>query len=216
MKRIHRILFLFIVMAGILSCGNKQKSSQAKSSAPEETQTVKDLKVALDGEATASAKYAAFAEQAAKDGFPQLEVMFKATSKAESVHITNHLKALKAAGGTAYKPKVDAFDVKSTAENLKAAIDGETYEFSKMYPKFVKDANDDFEDEAVKSFTYALEAEKVHQKIYIAALANLKHPKKLAKAYFVCPTCGSVYANAPAEVCEICHTTADKFIKFAI
>ena len=216
MKRYMSYLLPIVALAMLISSNNKQnKSSNVETPVQNESKTVKDLKAACDGEATASAKYAAFAKAAAKEGLPQIETMFNATSKAEAIHLKNHQAALKDIGIADYKPAIKEFEVKSSAENLKEAIDGETYEFTKMYPAFLRDANGDYEDKAVKSFKYALGAEKVHAKLYAAALANIKQPKKLAKVFYVCPVCGTVYANTPSKVCELCGTPSDKFIKFA-
>jgi rubrerythrin len=216
-KKYSILILSFVLVAGFFSCSQKQNKTAAEQTSSQQTErkTVTDLKAASDGEATASAKYAEYAKKAAKEGLPQIEALFKATSKAEAIHLANHLEALSGLGVKDYKAKVDTFEVKSTAENLKAAIEGETGESTSMYPQYIKDANADFEDEAVTSFTYAEGAEKDHAKLYSEALANLKNPKKLATSYYVCPTCGFVYANEPAEICELCKTPADQFIEFS-
>ena len=103
------------------------------------SKTVEDLKEAFAGESQANRRYLAFAEQAEKDGFPQAARLFRAAAHAETIHAMNHLKAMG--------------EVKSTAENLQAAIDGENYEVVSMYPQFIKDA----EEEAQKrSLTFVL------------------------------------------------------------
>ena len=197
---------------GFLSCGNKQTQSLPTNV---ETNTVKDLKTAIDGEATASAKYAAYARQATREGLPRVTALFQATSKAETFHLRNHLKVLKSIGVENYHPSVQTFSVGTTAQNLKSSIEGEKHECTTMYPKFYADAKGDYEEDAVKTFKWADQAEDNHALLYKQALDNLSHPQKLAKVYFVCPTCGNVYAGKPAETCEICGTTASQFIRFA-
>lgn len=97
------------------------------------TKTIENLKAAIIGESTASATYAAYAAKAAQEGQPLIQKLFEAASKAESVHAANHNKVLEKLGAN-----MDPFDIQihvgSTAENLKAAIAGETHEFESMYP----------------------------------------------------------------------------------
>lgn len=202
MKKFSFFMMIATVMLAMVSCTQKHDK------------TIADLKAAIDGESTASAKYAAFADQAAKDSLFAIEALFKATSQAEAIHIKNHQAALAALGVTDYEGKVDKIEVKSTAENLQAAIDGETYEFTTMYPEFIKDAETEKSKEAIVSLNYAQDAEKDHAKIYADALANLSTPNALATVYYLCPKCGNVFANTPAEACELCQTPADSFIVF--
>ena len=100
------------------------------------TKTIENLKAAIIGESTASATYAAYAAKAAQEGQPLIQKLFEAASKAESVHAANHNKVLEKLGAN-----MDPFDIQihvgSTAENLKAAIAGETHEFESMYPEFI-------------------------------------------------------------------------------
>jgi rubrerythrin len=217
MKRIMLFVSTAALMVCLSACGTKDANKQAAASDEQEalTPAEKDLEAAADGEATASAKYAAFAAQAAKEGLPQIEALYMATSKAESIHLANHQKALREKNIMGYKPKVGHFEVKTTAENLKASIEGESYESATMYPNFIKDAKGEYEDTAVKSFQWAWAAEKNHAKLYAAALANINNPKKLARVYYVCPTCGNVYDSKQSSDCEICKTPAYKFLKFA-
>lgn len=179
---------------------------------PKHDKTVANLKAAIDGEATASAKYAAFATQAAKDSLYNVEALLNATSKAEAIHISNHQAVLVSLGVTDYSPKVQQFDVKSTAENLQTAIDGETYEFTEMYPDFIKDAEAEKVQGALVSFNYALDAEKGHANIYADVLAKIATPSAIADIYYVCPKCGNTYAGVPSELCELCQTPSIQFI----
>lgn len=202
MKKIYFYLIMAVTLLGMASCSQKHDK------------TIAGLKAAIDGESTASAKYAAFAEQAGKDSLFTIEALFKSTSEAEAIHIKNHQAALAALGVTDYVGSVEKFDVKSTAENLQAAIDGETYEFATMYPEFIKDAEAEGSKEAIVSFNYAQDAEKDHAKLYTEALAKVATPEMLAAVYYLCPKCGFVYANTPAEACELCQTSSGDFIVF--
>ena len=133
------------------------------------TKTIENLKAAIIGESTASATYAAYAAKAAQEGQPLIQKLFEAASKAESVHAANHNKVLEKLGAS-----MDPFDIQihvgTTAENLKAAIAGETHEFESMYPEFIAAAEEEGQKAAVRSFTWATEAEKEHAEFYAAAL----------------------------------------------
>ncbi len=178
--------------------------------------TMVNLNAAYKGESTASAKYAAYAEQARKEGFIPIAIMFEATSKAEAVHALNHKAVIEKMGGkiAAFTPQ---FTVKTTRENLEDAIKGENYEIATMYPDYVKTAKDDNANDAVKSFRWAMETEKKHSLIYSNALnaLNKNDLKSLPKVYWVCPKCGNTYDQAkPEDKCAFCYTSRDKFIKF--
>lgn len=200
MKKICSYLVFAVALLTMASC------------APNHDKTVANLKAAIDGESTASAKYAAFAEQAAKDSLFAVEALFKATSQAEALHVRNHQAVLATLGVTNYQGKVETFDIKTTAENLQTAIDGETYEFSTMYPDFIATAEKEKVQGALVSFNYAQDAEKGHARIYIDVLAKIATPDAMEKVYYLCPKCGNVYAGVPSEICELCQTNASDFI----
>ena len=178
--------------------------------------TVANLKAALQGETTASAKYAAFAAKAREEGLAQIAVMFDATSKSESIHAANHKKVLAEMGVTA-DAQPEAFDVKATKENLDAAYAGEKHEVEAMYQGFIDQAKTDQAENAIKTFSYALETEKKHMELYKAAIDALaaNKVKSLPTEYFDCPKCGFTYSNKDVEdECEQCGTTKDKFLTF--
>lgn len=200
MKKVCFYLTMVVAALSVVACS------------PKTDKTVANLKAAIDGEATASAKYAAFAAQAAKDSLYSVEALFKATSQAEAIHVNNHQAVLASLGVADYAPNVQKFDVKSTAENLQTAIDGETYEFDTMYPGFIKDAETEKVQGALVSFNYALDAEKGHAKIYADVLAKIATPNAIADIYYVCPQCGNTYAGKPSALCELCQTPSEQFI----
>lgn len=181
---------------------------------PKPAKTIENLKAGIKGETTASAKYAAFAQKAREEGLDTIAKLFDAASKSESIHAANHTKVLEELG-----EKMDAFtpefEVKTTAENLQAAIDGESYEVSTMYPQFITDAETEKVEKAKKSFTWASDTEKKHQQFYSNALQALKEntEKTLPFEYAVCPVCGNTYSKAAMdEKCAFCQTSKDKFI----
>jgi rubrerythrin len=117
--------------------------------------TKDNLKEAFSGESQANQKYRAFAKKAEQEGFSNVARLFGTTAEAERIHAEGHLKSLGEIG--------------STAENLKAAIGGETHEYTSMYPPMVEQA----EAEAHRAklmFGYAVKAEAVHADLYRRAL----------------------------------------------
>ena len=215
-------LFISVVMvtatALLSSCGNSNKNTENKTvgDSTKTVKTIENLKAAITGESTASAKYAAFATKAKEEGFIQISKMFESTSKAESIHAENHKKALEELGQK-MEIKLEIYEVKTTKENLEAAIKGESYEIETMYPGFITQAETDNAAKATKSFNYAFETEKNHKLLYQKALdaLNAKKDKSLSSEYFVCPKCGNTYDNKNvAENCDICDTEKAKFIVF--
>lgn len=198
------LLFTFVSLLILAGC------SKAKP-----VLTIENLKAGIKGETTASAKYAAFAEKAKAEGHDTIAKLFDAASKSESIHAENHRKVLDGLGEKMedFKPE---FEVKTTKENLQAALDGETYETKTMYPQFLKDAKTEKVDKAGKSFTWAFDTELKHMALYQKALTALdsKTEKSLPFEYAVCPVCGNTYDYATADnKCAFCGTAKEKFIK---
>jgi rubrerythrin len=203
MKTVTRLLVLMLALGLITGC------------APKPVKTIENLKAAYNGESTASAKYAAFAEKAKAEGFDTVAIMFLATSKSEAIHAANHLKVLEKLGEKITGAKIGTFNVMSTAENLADAIKGETYELETMYPEFIAAAQKEKSKGAVKSFTWALDTEKKHQVFYKTALAVVATggEKSLPAKWLVCPVCGNTYSEATVTAkCDFCMTPKEKFI----
>lgn len=197
------LLFAFVGLIALSGCN-----------APKPVKTIDNLKAGIKGETTASAKYAAFAVKAREEGNDTIAKLFDAASKAESIHAANHSKVLVGLGEKMddFKPE---FEVKTTAENLQAAIEGETYEATTMYPQFLADAKAENVEKATKSFTWAFDTEKKHAAFYQKALEALKANAEntLAFEYAVCPVCGNTYEKATLdEKCAFCQTPKEKFI----
>jgi rubrerythrin len=138
--------------------------------------TPENLKEAFAGESQANRKYLAFAKKADQDGFPNIARLFRTTAEAETIHAHGHLEAM---GG-----------IGATAANLQAAIGGETYEYTQMYPPMLTQATAD-KHAAKRMFGYAVRAEAVHAKLYAMALEAVKQGKDLTETkFFLCPVCG--------------------------
>jgi rubrerythrin len=163
--------------------------------------TIDDLKEAFAGESQANQKYRAFSKKAELEGLPNVARLFRTAAEAERIHAEGHLNSL---GG-----------VSSTAENLKAAIDGETHEYTEMYPPMVERATA-VGHRAKTMFGFALKAEAVHAKLYQAALDAVAQGRDLAEAkFYLCPFCGNIEFGVPPERCPICGAPAAKFVEVA-
>ena len=158
------------------------------------------LKEAFAGESQANRKYLAFAEQADKDGFPQVAKLFRAAAAAETVHAHNHLRVL---GG-----------IKSTLENLKSAVEGEHHEFNSMYPEFIKAAQDEGNKAAERTFNFANEVEKMHHKLYEKAVKTVEGGKDLeSQDIHICPVCGATFEGEAPDNCPVCGAKRSIFKK---
>jgi rubrerythrin len=161
--------------------------------------TNENLKVAFAGESQANRKYLAFARQADKDGYPQIAKLFRAAAEAETLHALAHLANM---GG-----------VGSTVENLRAAVSGETYEFTEMYPPMVEQAKAE-DHKARHMLGFANAAEKVHAGLFAQALKALESGADLTGMdVYLCPVCGDVEFGHPPEKCPICGAPASKYQK---
>jgi rubrerythrin len=159
------------------------------------SRTEKNLKEAFAGESQANRKYLAFAKQAEKEGYSQAARLFRAVAEAETVHAHTHLKTMGM--------------IKSTAENLQEAIKGETYEFKSMYPEMIQAADAEGEKQALRSFSYANEVEKVHAVLYRKALENMDRKEQVD--YYVCSVCGYTCENEPPDACPVCKAVKSAF-----
>ncbi len=161
--------------------------------------TLSHLKEAFAGESQANQKYRAFAEKAEREGFPNIARLFRTTAEAERIHAAGHLKSMDGIG--------------TTADNLKSAIGGETYEFTEMYPPMVEQAKVEGHRGAERMFTYALTAEAVHARLYALALAAAEAGKDLDEIrFYLCPVCGHIEFGEPPAECPTCQLKGDKFV----
>ncbi len=162
----------------------------------------KNLEEAFAGESMAHMKYMIFAEVAENEGKKNIARLFRAIAYAEFVHAKNHARNL------GY--------IKSTEENLKTAIGGETFEVEDMYPAYLAVAKYFGEKGAEMSFNFAIEAEKIHAKMYGEAKEKAERNEDIeGKGIYICPVCGYTYmGDDPPEKCPVCGAPNNKFVKF--
>jgi rubrerythrin len=162
--------------------------------------TADNLKEAFAGESQANRKYLAFAKKADAEGRKQIAKLFRAAAEAETIHAHAHLRVMNG--------------VKGTADNLKAAIEGEGHEFRTMYPQFLAEAKAEGNKAAQMSFQYALVVEEIHHGLYQKALEMLTQGKDMENAViYVCPVCGNTVIGQAPDKCHVCGVPKEKFIE---
>ena len=173
--------------------------------------TIDNLMIAFNGEFNANTRYMAFAKKAAEEGYAPVAALFRAAARAEQVHYEHHAAVIVSLGGKA-KAEIEKPEVKTTRENVEAALRGETYEYTKMYPGFLAQAEADRIKDAVISIGNASEAEAVHARLFAGVLKDLEAWKSGARTFYVCPTCGNILEARPASFCPICGEPGSEFM----
>jgi len=164
--------------------------------------TTANLKDAFAGESQANRRYLAFARKAEKEGFVQVARLFRAAAESETIHALNHLGI--------------SGEIKSTKENLNAAVSGETFDFQKMYPEYLNIAKKEGNQQAAWSFDVANKVEEVHAGLFSKAVEALKNKEELTKIdYYVCSVCGNTVEGMAPDKCQICGAPKTKFFKVA-
>jgi len=165
-----------------------------------EIRTEKNLQEAFAGESQANRRYLFFADKAEKEGYTQVARLFRAAAEAETVHARNHFNAMDGVG--------------STKANLLAGATGEHHEFTRMYPPFIEQAEQENNKRAQVTFEYANEVEQIHHHLFEETLKALEAGKQLKdEPYFVCPICGYTEAGEAPEKCPVCGTPGNRFKK---
>lgn len=182
----------------------------------EKTTTIANLLAAYEGESNAHSKYVVFAAKADAEGWHGAASLFRAAARAEEIHASNHGRVLKQLGAEP-KCQIHPAEVKSTLENLKAALAGEQYEIDTMYPAFIAEAGFSDIPIAKRSFTWAMEAEKTHARLYAEAIKLVEKGLKdcwpgSPCEFYVCAACGyTTMTPEEQERCPVCNLAFDKF-----
>ena len=172
----------------------KQKEAFPMSNPYHGTQTEQNLMAAFAGESQARNKYTYFASKAKKEGFEQIAALFLKTAENEKEHAKLWFKELEGIG--------------NTAENLKAAADGENYEWTDMYEGFARTAEEEGFPELAAKFRGVAAIEKHHEERYRALLKNVEMKQVFEKSevkIWECRNCGHIVVGTAApEICPVC------------
>ncbi len=203
------IAAVFAISIAVVGCSSNNPAAASATRAAG-TKTLENLQTAFDGESNANAKYLAFAKKADEEGYQKVASLFRAAARSEEIHKNNHAAVITKMGSV---PTADikVVETKSTAENLKGAIEGETYERDKMYPGFLAEARSSGYKDALRTFNFAKMAEGEHAKLYAEALANLDAWKGDKTTFFVCSTCGFTTTDSGLAKCPVDFTPREEF-----
>lgn len=181
----------------------------------EDVAVIKNLGTAFEEETKTSSAYKAYATKADEEGFRGIAGLFRATARAEQIHAGNHARVLRHLGGSTNvmipKPRVE-----STFENLRSALVDQKFEVDYLYPAFLTMAVSLFDSTAMRTFHWALEADKSHVRLYSEILPRVNWDGKAGWAqeehdFFVCSLCGYTALHPESENCLSCNYLWEKF-----
>lgn len=164
------------------------------------------LKILIEGESKAVRNYEAYSAKAREEGYTNIASLFEALSKAERVHIKNHLHAL----GEEFIAEPRCDEIGTTQENLRASVLGETEEWRKLYPQLIRsirsECSSEFGKVARLSMVWARKVEKEHARILKKALKYLKAGTDMPPGnIYLCQVCGNlVLDRLEGDVCSVC------------
>ncbi len=163
------------------------------------SKTEENLKKAFAIKSQTNQKNRVFAKKARMEGFPNIARLFKLTSEAERIHAEGNFIAMNLIG--------------STKENVKTALSRGLKEYKEVYPLMLEEAVSE-NHKAKRMFGYVVKSEEVHAHLYDEALKALEDGKDLEVSdFYLCPSCGNIKSEKPAEDCPICKGPAEKFVK---
>ena len=183
--------------------------------ATENEHAISNLLVAYEGELNSHARYKAYAVKAESEGMAGAASLFRAAARAEQIHAGNHARVIRHMGGEAIA-EIRPFRVKSTLENLRAALGGEQHEIDSLYPKFLVHATSQCDTSAVRSYVWAMESEKTHARLYEDAVSAIENGPGWTQEqldFYVCTLCGYTAKDQEADNCPACNFIWDRFEK---
>jgi len=167
------------------------------------TKTEKNLQEAFAGESQARNKYTYWASKAKKDGYQQIAAIFEETANNEKEHAKMWFKLLE--GGS----------IRSTEENLKAAASGENFEWTDMYDRMAREAEEEGFDDIAAKFRAVAAIEKHHEERYLKLLKNIEDKVVFSRdgdCIWQCRNCGHIVVGKDApEICPVCDHSQSYF-----
>jgi len=222
-----KAITIFIVLLAVLlvtvflsfTSIEKSENTRLKNSSVVSTSSAinfQNMQEAYRGESISGEKYEAFSKKAEEEGYPEIALLFKATSASGKIH-ANYIKTVLVESGLKVPVIKTDFSIKTTKENLEDAINEEEFEVKSVYPEYIASANNAGNNSALLSLNYVYKTEQKLKPFYQKALEALKSNavESLPKVYYVCPECGYAYENAYPKRCGISPVIGEKFIKFS-
>lgn len=177
---------------------------------------IENLRAAFDNESHAHIRYIEFAAKADGEGWHGVASLFRAAARAEEIHASNHGRILHQIGADSHFKPVNV-EVSTTLENVRTALAGELSEVDTIYPIYLELARTARDVAAVRTFSWALAAEKTHARLFNEALALLEIEDEdswitMPRDFHVCPVCGYTSEHdAPEEICPTCFCLRSRF-----
>jgi len=153
---------------------------------------------AYTGEAKAALRLKVYAEQAEKEGLPQMARLFRVIALSEEIHGARALRLLR--------------EIKGTEDNLKASFESETRVAGVAYDRFVKLASAQDDKAAMLMFSQSRDVEETHARLYKEAMGHLMEERETR--YYVCRVCGYVSDGVWPESCPVCSAPKDQFVEY--
>lgn len=183
----------------------------------EDLTVIRNLETALEEEMKNCEAYKAYAVSADEEGLHGLASLFHATARAEQIHAGNHARVLRHMGGST-QVNIPPPRVGSAIDNLRAALVDQRFEVDYLYPTFLTNAVSLFDSTAIRSFHWALEADKWHARLHseIIMRLNRQGAKGWARQphdFYVCGLCGYITESPVEENCPTCNYLSEKFEK---
>jgi rubrerythrin len=183
--------------------------------ANEEQAVLRNLAVALEEELKTHTAYKAYATKADQEGLWGLGSLFRAMARAEQIHANNHARVIRHMGGQAAS-EVPEPHVESSFENLRTAMVDERFQTDYLYPTFLTASVPLFDSTVIRSFHWALEADKSHSRLFRDVIARLDAQASADWAYarhefYVCALCGYTAQSRESENCPACNLQWERF-----
>ncbi|MFW5912569.1 MAG: rubrerythrin family protein [Candidatus Hadarchaeota archaeon] len=176
--------------------------------------TESNLHDAFAGESQAHMRYKIYSAVAEEEGYQNVARLFRAIAYAERVHATNHLNRMPEREG--FFSGENPYGVGNTSRNLQYGIDGETFEIEEMYPTYKKVSKFQEEPVAEQTFNWALQAEKIHAKMFKDAKESVDDEEDMElDEVQICSRCGYTTEGEAPEECPICGAKGDQFREFS-
>jgi rubrerythrin len=196
---------LAAALGGATGCGGGAK--------PGPGLTAGNLKAAHQNSVDAQARYTAYAAKAAEEGYKSAAALFRAAARSEEIHVAKYAAALKDAGADA-KAEPAKPEVKTTQENLAAALKAKTEAKEAVLPGYIKQAEADGQQKAARFFKGAMASDGEYVKLLGQAQGDLENWKAGDKEFLVCTVCSYVMTDPNIKQCPICSAPKEKFESF--
>jgi rubrerythrin len=177
---------------------------------------IENLRTAFENECNTRLRYIEFADKADGEGWHGIASLFRAAARAEAAHAANHGRILHQLDVDS-PFRADKIEVRTTLDNVRSALDGEIFAVDVMYPAYLEHARTARDVAVVRTFTWALSAEKTHARLFNEALALMEIEDEdswitMPRDFHVCPACGytSEYEDR-AEICPTCFCSRSRF-----